>query len=432
MSLPSIPQVLSQELVDPQSFSDRRGLFTIPKDFLSSNVKICNVGLYDANVNGKSGLYYPFGIGSASAVLNFYLKCNGETIDSMLNVGEYLTREYLRTSNQNSEDINRFDIINAVNIGLNPVSGAMTYNPPRPDYFHVYGENSDNSEYCPGGLAWQLNNAQDSDVNVTGVLHLRDVLGFFRSTNVLPPMDNFQLEIEWELTGSRIVQDTRASNQIANPAPKPTKPFMVVDHVRVDEDMVSQPMEIPYTSVVREVFRLPAVNAGNIQEENFSSRSVRGNYVKDITLLNQVPSLNAGETFPFNSVNLCPKQLNEKINLTVNNRKFLPLNGADTPAIKQYYFDDAYDLLNINYAAFGGVVDPSGRFLDAVDPFTPNINEGYAPAGFVIGQVISDLEINYTRTGGATNKQNKAMNLVMLATIAKKLLYNNGNVKIVS
>lgn len=435
MSAPSIPQVLKQEQIDPQSFNSRRCVFTLPEDFLNSNIKLCNLGVYDTNVTGKTGVFYPFGIGAASAILNLYLKANGETIDSMMNVGEYLTREYLRTSNQNSEDVNRFDILNAVNIGLNPENQSMSYNNPRADYFHTYGETGDGSDYCPAGLQWQLNNALDADANVTGVLHLRDVFGFFRAANVLPPMTNLTIEIEWERTGSKFLQDPRVLaagvHNLASITPLPNQPFLVCDIVAGDPNMQAAPMEIPYESVVREVFQL-AATGGDVQDLTFQSKGLKNKYVKDLTLLNQVRSLAAANTFPFNAYNLCPRQENERINLTVNGRKFLPLTGADTPALKQYYFDDAYDLLNVNYAAFSGVVDPSGRFLDPVDPVRDNINKGYAPAGFRLEREIDSLDIHYYRGAGTGAKDNSAMSLVMLATIAKKVLYNAGAVKIVS
>lgn len=435
MSAPSIPQVLKQELVDTEAFDGRRCVLQFPFDFISSNAKLANVGVWDAQVNGKTGVFYPFGVGASSAALNLYLKANGETIDQVTNLAEYLTREYLRTSNQTSEDVNRFDVINAVNIGLNPVNQGMSYNDPRADYFHTYGQASDNTIYCPGGLGFQINSAEDVDSNVTGLLHLRDVFGFLRAANVLPPMTNLTLEIEWERTGSRFPQDPRVvaagTHAIATVNPAPTKPFLIVDIVEADNNMTAAPMEIPYESIVREVFTLPATG-GNEQDLTLQSKGLHNKYVKDITLLNQVRSLTNNQTFPFNSVNYCPKQEDERVNLTVNGRKFLPLQGADTPALKQYYFDDAYQLLNVNYAAFAGVLDPSGRFLDAVDPYRTNLNNGYAPAGFRLERVVDDLDIHYHRGGGSSAKDNSAMALVMLASIAKKVLYNAGAVKIVS
>jgi len=427
---PSTLQVLKQIQEPAPVFNSRTCIKPLPYDYISSDIAICNLGSYDPAVNGRTGIFYPFGIGATKSILTIRLTADGQTIDEKRDLGKYLTRQFLLNSNETSEDINRFDVLNSVNIGLNPATQAMTYSDTRTDYFHTYGTAAGNSSYCPGGSAYQINNALDADNNVTGLLYLRDVFDFLKSNPILPPIRNFQIEIEWERRGSSFTQDPRVIaggvNNLAQINPLPNPPLFIYDLIVGAPEMAPNTV-LSYTTIDIDRARLPPTN-GLTQTEDFQIKGFSNKYVKDITVLTEMPNLGNDDTFPFAANNMSPQQAEETINLTVNNRKIIPLGGIDTAAKKMMFFSEAYGPLNLHYAAMNTLIDPSGYFLDANDPYTANINGGYAPSGFSVNAMIDTLQCNYKRGGGSTAKDNGALTLVFLATVMRKIMYTNGTI----
>jgi hypothetical protein len=438
----TIPEVTIMKFADPISFNDRRCTFKLPNAYITSQIDLIDVGGYNAKINSDTGRYYPFGAGVTSMILNIYGRNNGVPAWTIPNLQVISTLENLRTNNQTSEDLSRFDLLTGCSLGINTVTQGLSYIDPRADYFRISGQ-SEHDHYVPGGFSFQLNNAFDDDTNVTGVVRLRDYVPFLKGQSVLLPMANFTIDIEWDRRARSIVEQPNCPFKTGPNAPQPenvikyiapNRPTMVYYLLTEQPPAPTAPVQMTYLDYFSETITLPATG-GQSQSRSFQLKGPRGMYVQDMFIFNCVDSLDNLQTYPFNNINYCPIQENEKIQMTINGRRFLPLDGVNTPALKAFYFNKTLDLLNVPYASYSPVVDPSGNYIDLQqlhqpeditnDPYMHNINGGYAPAAFRVEQVFDSGQLDFERSHGHIPATNQALKLLVYYRFQKELTYLN-------
>ena len=446
----SLSNSVRTHLVDPIVHNSQRTRFQLPDGFLASTIKLIDLGVFTGNQTQSTGLFYPSINGVLGAIRRITLYSNDFKLDTVEELLAYASVQNLRTTNQGSEDINRFELLSGMGLSIssngdgtkavlppdvNSVqSGAFTLNRRHKDYSSTY------TPTVAGTASSTLLNNQirvsSTETSQSGCILLSQYLEFLRSVPVLPMIPNLQLEIEWSYPVSKFVVDPAAPAAIANPTINNIRPTLVCDEILgVDPKMANT--KIPYFSTLVERFTVPATTNGTVQQATFRSQAFASRYVKDLVFYNQVQTDDGFRKASERS----PAMFKEKLQLVVNGMKYLPSDGISTPAMKQQYFNDTFSPLNIPYgAAVQGLRDASGNVIAKNDGGSAAFGSAalvhnFSVTGVGIENTIDRLDIEYQRTGnnvlGSLRAQadNVAQfNLLAFGRVARQLTLQNGKI----
>jgi len=442
----SLSNSVRTHLIDPTIHNSQRTRFSLPDAFWSSTLKLVDLGTFAGTQTNETGFFYPTITGIIAAIRRLTLYSNDFKIDSIEELKAYASIKHLRTTNQSSEDVHRFELLNGMGLsiaskkdaplGQDVQAGSYTLNRKNKDYANHYEQAG-----APTG-DWEhnlLNNQikmSASEDEQSGCLLLSEYLEFLRSVPVLPMIPNLQLEIEWDYKVANFVNDPDAPADIGLPSIFNMRPTLVCDEILgVKPEMANT--KIPYFCTLVERFAIPSTTNGTAQSSTFRSQAFSGRYLKDLILFNQVSS---DDGF-LKGFERSPVMYKEKIQLVVNGTKYLPDQGISQPAMKLQYFNDTFSPLNIPYASLvQALIDASGNVLskddrDTASYSTSALTHNYSVAGIGIEAPIDRLDIEYQRTGNNLRGSNQAridnvaaFKLLAFGRIAKQLTIQNGKI----
>ena len=387
-------------ILDPTVHNSSRTEFRLNPGYLASNFKLIDVGVYSSNIVDRStGVFYPSILGVLASIKKISLFSGSTMIDEVQELAAYGAIQHLRTNNQSAEDLNRFELLNgwsftnkANDSADNKEVGSLTTEATHKDYVKSYLENPTNNFKQYHNNQIQISATQSE--GASGMLVLSNYLQFLQSVPVLPNLPDLRLILEWNLTASDYYVDADANTPIT-PSFNPIRPQLVYEEI-LGVAPQSGLIKLPYLSAIVERFVVPTAADGTTVVSSFRSGAFRNRFVKDLVLFNKVETDEGWMRKKERSV----AQLNEKIQLVINARKFLPDQGINQEAMKLQYFNDAVGGLNVPLAAamssFKDATSSANRTLDSQ---TDVVAHNFSVTGVMVNDVVDRLDIEYTRTG---------------------------------
>jgi hypothetical protein len=395
-----------------------------------TNLVLANVGVVNSSVTDSTGLYYDSVNGVVNCIRRLSVYSGGTLIDEIQELQAYASIQHLKTSSQGSEDLNRFEVLNGINTCLSGPDGNLTTQATNKDYTQSYPIVAPPAPPAIGGGALLRHNNQIQVSNVensgpTGMLVLANYLQFLASVQVLPPIKDLKIVIEWNNEYAAFFPDPAAPAQPAQATVSVLRPQLVFTQL-LDMKM-SDSMKIPFTSTFVERFNVPAVAEGASLYSSFRSGAFRQRFVQNIVLYNQVTTNDSW--MRKNSRSLA--QFNETIQMIWNGKKYLPQQGINSPAIKLRYFNDTMGSLNIPLAsAMPALRDITASRYNLFDFKTASLARNFSVAAVAFNDVCDRLDIEITRTGGNLADQQDGYTLLAFGTVSRLLTLQNGQVRL--
>lgn len=419
-------------IIDPTVQNSSRCEFRLNSGYLASSLKLVDVGVYSTNIVDRStGVFYPSILGVLAAIKKISLFSGSTMIDEVQELAAYGAVQHLRASNQQAEDLNRFELLNGLSFaqsaddnGNTEQVGTMTTEANHKDYVKVYLEQATNAFKRYHNNQIQISNTDNG--GASGMLSLNNYLEFLRSVPVLPNIPDLRLVIEWNTTAGDFYVDPDAASAIT-PSFVPIRPQLVYEEIlNVKPEMGL--VKIPYTSMIVERFVVPSVADGSTSTTSFRSGAFRNRFLKDLVLYNQVSSNDGWLRAKERSV----AQAGEKIQLVVNSRKFLPDQGINQEAMKLQYFNDAIGGLNVPLAAaLSSSLDVTGTKHRTLDSHTSVLAHNFSVAGVLVNDVIDRLDIEYSRVGSTLEpEQTAAFNLLAFGRVNRLMEMKDGSIRL--
>jgi len=419
-------------VLDPTVHNSSRTEFRLNPGVLASNLKLIDLGVYSTNiVDRTTGVFYPSILGVLASIKKLSLFSGSTMIDEIQELSSYGSIQHLRVSNQAQEDLNRFELLNGFSFSnsANDAAGqqevgALTTEATHKDYVKSYLENPTNNFRQYHNNQIQIANSQSE--GASGMLVLSNYLEFLRSVPVLANIPDLRLILEWNLTASDYYVDAGAPTAVT-PSFNPIRPQLVYEEilgVPAQEGLV----KIPYMSALVERFVVPTAADGVTVTSSFRSGAFRNRFVKDLVLFNKVQTDESWLRKKERSV----AQKGEKIQLVVNNRKFLPDQGVNQEAMKLQYFNDAIGGLNIPLAAaMSSFQDAVGNKNRTLDSQSDVIAHNFSVTGVMVNDVIDRLDLEYTRTGSTVQAdQTGAFDLLVFGRVNRLLEMKDGVIRL--
>lgn len=413
----SISNSSKLHLLDPTVFNTNRCEFRLPDGHLSSAIKLIDVGVSNSLLNASTGQYYPTILGVLASIRKLTLYSDSTILDETQELAARAAIQHLRTTNQGSEDMMRFELHNGTNLSINE-AGAYTMEPDCKDYFN---QGNATANYVQrNNNQFQISATADGN---SGALNLADYLSMLESIPVLPRIPNLRLLIEWNTTSSDFFEQITMAG-VAK-VYTPIRPTLVIEELVGLPDEVG-PIKVPYLQTIAERFPVPATTNGVAQAASFRSTAFVGRYLKDVMFFNRTTT---ADGFML-SKQRSPAMYKEKLQLVVNGSKYLPDTGIDQESQKIQYFNDTYGPLNVPlWAALPDLVDLSGYVHDAgSEPLESN----FSVAGVSVEAVIERLDVEYGRTGRGVipSAQVAGFDLIVFGRIARLMELQNGKIRL--
>lgn len=419
----SLSNSVKTVLQDPVSHNNSRSVFKLDDGYYASSLRLVDVGLEDANANGK-GFIYPTINGCLQMIKNIFLYSDTVLIDSLQNIPQYSSIEALKTSNQGAH-LNRQLIQNGLGFDLLQVdtassrAGCLTLGEDESMRFNnINGTGTQNNQVPIG---------KDQDQQ-SGAITLSSLLKFLETVSVLPMIPNLRLVVEYDTTVTNYFNDP--ANPIGAPALNVIRPTLVAEQLLDMGDMPPAELEVPYMSTIVERFSVPATstpaNDTVPQRTSFKSQAFTAKFVRDLTFFNLPSSdLSAADRY-LTRLTRSAAQKEEVLQVVLNNRNHIPDTGIDSPAKKLMYFNDAQRPLNLPLiAALEDVRDASGNILE------DDALEGqFSVTSVKVGERVNDLRLEYQRLYGSSASSQEAFTLVVFGTVARQMSMKGGQVRI--
>jgi hypothetical protein len=415
-----------QFIQDPQVFNQSRCEFRIPDGMYITNLVLANVGFANKSVTDSTGLYHNSVNGILSCINKLSIYSGGTLIDEIQELDSWASIKHLMTSNQGSEDLNRFDLLNGMNVALSGSDANLTTQATNKDYTNAFAMQTD----ARTGVFPRLNNlvqvANVDDDGRSGMLVLGNYLQFLASVQVLPAIENLRIVIEWaSKEQNRLLLDPNAPAAPASSALTVIRPQLV--YTQILNMKVEQSMKIPFTSTFVERFIVPAVAEGVSKYTSFRSGAFRQRYLQNLILYNQTDSANGWLLKEGRSV----AQLEEVIQLIWNGRKYLPDQGINTPAMKMRYFTETMGSLNVSLAsAMPALEDVRLDRFNLFDEQASKLVSSFSVTAVPFNDVCDRMDIEITRTGGLAGDQQNAYTLLAFGQVSRLLTIVNGQVRL--
>ena len=406
-------------LLDPRVDNTQRTEFRLPEGMLSSSLKLADLGVYSTQLNDTTGWYYDAAVGVWSIIQKITLYSGSTVLDETHELSNEISVKTRMTTNQKSEDLARFDLLNAKNYQISE-SGAYSLDARNKDYYDK-AQNAANTERYRG----QIQIASAAEVGSAGSVMLSDCLEFLASVPVLPNLPELRLVIDWK-TGAALqnaLYQQPGTTAVAAPNFQHKRPTLIATEIMGVE--MPEEVKIPYMRNFIERFSIPTAPAGSVVKNSFRSGALRNRYVKDLMLFNQFN----GDYHGLRKASRCPVMRKEKIQLVLNGQKYLPDAGCDQAAMKAQYFNDTRGSLNSNVGEFYNPRNANHDLLANIDD-SEKMAGNFAPFACAVNQKVDRLDIEYERKGYGTGAEHLPFTLVMFARCAAMLEVKNGQVRL--
>jgi hypothetical protein len=418
-------------VLDPTIMNNQRVEFRLTDGMLASNLVLIDCGVYSANVVDRTtGVFYPSILGVLAAFKNISLYSGSTLIDQIQELSAYGAVQHLKVNNSAQEDIHRFEVLNGHSFSLKAddgplndlnLQGTLTTEASHKDYVKKYNESA--------GVFKNLHNNQiqissTEQGGASGMLNLSTYLKFLQSTPILAIPD-LRLILEFNTNANDFYVDGDAPTGVT-PALVPIRPQLVYQEI-LGLEAPKGLMKIPYQSTITERFVVPSCADGVTKFSSFRSGAFRSRYVKDLMLFNKISTTDGYLRAKERSLAVA----SEKIQLILNQKKYLPDQGIDQEAMKIRYFSDTLGGLNIPLAAaMSSFRDHTGGTYRTLDPQGSVFAHNFSVAAVNINDVVERLDVELTRTGSiADSDQTSQYELLLFGTVNRLLEIKDGVVR---
>lgn len=404
-------------LVDPRSHNNRRCEIKLDDACYASDLVLVDYGFEHAREFAATRSHYGLIVGALSAGASLTLRSGGVVIDQARDITPMAALKAVQTSNAGSQDINRVESLNALGFSVDQLQ-KVSLNPSHVDWSNL---NDGNQFHISTGP----NAANPSEPHA--LIHLRELLPFLESVEVLNNIPDLSLTIEWNLAHDNV--STEANEAAWRAGASVIRPTLIATEILGVEAPKEQ--RIPYLRRISERLRIPAAQDGVVQAQAFESKAFKGKVLKDLAILN-VPTVQpAGSRLIRQEKSLA--QLDEKIQLVVNSKKFLPGDGVTSGAQKLAHVNYTASPINMVLPAIlpaMGVPDELEFYGDAV---SAELTGSYSPFAVEINQPIDRLEVEYQRLGDAIiNKLLEPLDMFLYGRVYSELQVTPMGVKVSS
>lgn len=428
MSLSNSIKVL---ILDPTVHNSNRTEWRLPEGFFASSLKLVDVGVYSSQVDGnQTGLYYSSINGVLNSIKNITLFSGTTVLDQVQELSAYGSVKNLMVSNQGSEDVNRFQLLNGISLTQAPGGRGLTTMSENKDYDATYSLTLDPALATVLRKNRHNNQIQLSSVDggVSGMLLLSDYLEMLKTVPVLPMLPELRLVLEWNVNAADYYNDPTAPDAPTSPVFTPMLPQLMIEEI-LNQVAPKGLQKIPYVSTMVERFVVPTAADGTTVSTTFRSGAFRERFVKDLIFYNQTATADGWMLRNNRSV----AQKGEKLQLVLNGRKYLPDQGIDQEAVKMQYFNQTLGSLNIPLAAaLSSTADVvAGRNNILADATTRKLAHNMSVTAVSINDVIDRLDIEYQRVGSTlASDQTASFNLLMFGHVQRLLEVQDGKIRL--
>ena len=245
----------------------------------------------------------------------------------------------------------------------------------------------------------------------SGTFNLQDCLKFLTSDAIVPgtQFPSMRLTIEWETDAALVFGKTVPASWDV------VEPILFVDEVITPSILQSvskkRNYKIPYFSMEKDRVVVSAVVADTIKQETIPIRGFKDKSVRRMLLVN-VPDVSSALL----KQNASTSQYKEVINVRLNGKTFFPSVGINSENKKLDLLQQAWGQMNCYQGSQFIGLENDENFLSTTDlgatydataakiVTTKGLQGFVSYGGFVLQSPISDLEIEYSRTGYGVDK----------------------------
>lgn len=399
-----------------------RSEFRLDEDKLYlTNLRIANVGVVHTGIEPKS---YKFFTGAYGIIKDIQLMDGGKVIDEVREFQKYIAFKNYNASNDDNKSKNKF--LNRSNYSFKIVDGnpAVGTDPDNPTLASTRP-----IKYAVDNIFGSVVNP-NSDTDL-GWLSLKEVFGFLSEATVLSTslMKNLRVVINYDKTdvlGGGVLGANDSSSM----------PTLLADEV-VDETVKNQLIKtitsmtfqcIEHDRVIVPQVAPTAENTEVVQKTNFRVNGFNGKVLGRLLIVNSPTTQTGLDLFKHGSVN----QINQVVQVRVNGTNRLPFNGISGPNERLQLMAETWGQSNVIPGMANGAAN-----IDVYDktPGFKNIIGSQDYFGMRIGDIVEDLQLEYTRTGvfdeGAATqgvtRYNQQLNLDIFAEVTKTLSVSGNN-----
>lgn len=424
----ALSNAIKVHILDPTVFNTRRCEFRLDDTFYSSSLKLVDVGVYSSSVDGaNTGLYYPSVNGVLASIKSLTLFSGATVLDQVQELASYGAIKNLMVTNQGSEDINRFQLLNGINLAIKAGGKSLTAQASNKDYVQHYAFPAGDGNAREMRHNNQTQITGQAEDGASGYIVLSDYLEMLKTIPVLPMIPDLRLVIEWNTDAADFLNDEHAPTNPANPVYIPIRPQLMAEEI-LGQKPATGVVKMPFVSTIVERFAVPEAADTVTKVSSFRSGAFRSHYVKDLIFYNKVASADSWMLRNCRS----PAQKNEKIQLVLNGVKYLPDQGCDNEAAKMQYFNQTLGGLNVPLAAaMSSMYDKVGDKFTVLDDLTAPLAHNVSVGAFAINTTIDRLDIEYQRQGSTVETdQTGGFELLVFGHVAKLLEMQDGKIRI--
>jgi len=195
----ALSNAIKVHILDPTVFNSSRAEFRLPDTFWASSLKLVDVGVFSTQVNGRqTGIYYPSVNGVLTSIKGITLYSGSTILDQIQELAAYGSVKNLMASNQGSEDINRFQLLNGISLHSAMGGRGLTTTPTHKDYVQVYDLALDaGTMKAKPRHNNQIQLSSVANDGPSGVILLSDYLEMLKSIPILPMLPDLRLVIDF-------------------------------------------------------------------------------------------------------------------------------------------------------------------------------------------------------------------------------------------
>jgi len=427
----SLSNAIKIHLIDPTVHNSQRTEFRLDTTFWASSLKLVDVGVYSAAVNGdQTGIYYSSINGVLNSLKNITLFSGTTILDQVQELAAYGSVKNLMVSNQGSEDISRFQLLNGISLSQASGGRGLTTMATEKDYVSTYDLTLDPALATTVRKNRHNNQIQIAGVDsgVSGMLLLSDYLEMLKSVPFLPMIPDLRLVLEWDTDVADYYKEAGTPATPGSFTVTPIRPQLFAEEL-LGQAPVKGLQKIPYVSTIVERFVVPVAADGTTVASSFRSGAFRQRFVKDFIFYNQTATADGWMLRNNRSV----AQKGEKLQVVLNGRKFLPDQGIDQEAQKMQYFNQTLGSLNLPLsAALSSTADVvANRSNILADSVTRKLAHNMSVTAVGINDTIDRLDIEYQRVGSTLQSdQTASFNLLVFGHVQRLLEIMDGKVRL--
>tara|TARA_R110001599_G_scaffold5248_4_gene26378 strand:+ start:392 stop:1696 length:1305 start_codon:yes stop_codon:yes gene_type:complete len=375
-------------IIDPvYNRSKQRTVFELPNDTaLLGNMRIGNFG-----ISANTQTSYLSGIGALGAIDSIMLESqDGTVIDQVQNFQIYQSfKQYNRNNQRQKDRASNLSKNNQASM-FNDVTDANEDGPKITDY-----DINDPSRYV----------ATTEDATAKGWYGLDGCLNILKAMPIINTkiLRNLRLVINYASTsdiGDYVINNTSLPFET-------TQPFLIVDELRDPPISGFQPVEfnsiehdsVSVSSILPTAAEITKVQNVSVSLNGFRNKSIQRMLICKTPQLASSYTISAGVAMPYGKV-ASVACLKESLQISVNGSNLFTENGITSSNQRLAMLNDVYDVCS-TYPFLNGMAYVEA---DATDR-NASIKSGNSDIsqldfyGCLIQSEISDLKLNWTRTG---------------------------------